>query len=209
MHLAVAGGTGAVGSALIELAAAAGHRVTAVGRRPAAGADAQIATDFRDDLQIPSADAAVCCLGTTMARAGSRAAFYAVDHEAVLAFAQAALAAGTRHFLVVTAINANPRAAVFYSRVKGEVERDLQALGFPRLDIVRPGLLLGTRAEHRPVERLLQRLDPLTRRAMPGPLARYAGIPARTVAAALLTLCGEQAPGVYRHDNLGMRERVR
>ena len=45
---------------------------------------------------LPASDWAFCCLGTTIKQAGSQAAFRAVDHDAVLAFAAAAQAAGAR-----------------------------------------------------------------------------------------------------------------
>lgn len=98
-------------------------------------------------------DAALCALGTTIGKAGSQAAFRAVDHEAVLAFAQAAHAADARVFIVVTALGADIGSRVFYNRVKGETERDLRALGFASLAILRPSLLLGDRRESRPSER--------------------------------------------------------
>lgn len=170
-------------------------------RRPLDSEHHEVVTDFRAPFEVPGADAAVCALGTTIAAAGSRDAFYAVDHDAVLQFAGASRAAGINRFLVVTAVGADPRARVFYSRVKGETERDLAALRFVRLDIAQPGLLLGSRKEQRPVERILQGIDPLARRFMGGPLNRFAGIKAETVARALLHLCEQAERGVFRHRN--------
>ena len=95
---------------------------------------------------LPAAEDAYCCLGTTIKQAGSQAAFRAVDFDAVLAFAQAARAAGVTRFAVVSALGASPRSATFYNRVKGEMEAALRALGFERLVIARPSLLAGDRA---------------------------------------------------------------
>jgi uncharacterized protein YbjT (DUF2867 family) len=205
MQLLVAGATGLVGRSLVALAAEQGHKVTAVGRRPVVGVHANVRTDFTDELEVPQADVALCALGTTIADAGSRAAFRAIDHDAVLRFAEASREAGARHFVVVTAIGASVRSPVFYSRVKGETEADLRQLDFARLDVLRPGLLLGERDAHRPGEALFQRVDPLLRRIMVGPLDRYAGVPAATVAAAMLALCSHDAPGVFVHENGDMR----
>jgi len=202
MKLVLAGASGLVGSRFLSLADAQGHDLVLVGRRAIENSEREIVTSFEQVPDLPEAQAAVCALGTTIARAGSREAFYAVDHDAVLAFARAAGAAGIPRFLVVTAVGANVAAAVYYSRVKGEVERDLQALAFNRLDIAQPGLLLGPRDERRPVEAFLQTADPVLRRFMVGPLHRYAGIAAEDVARALLRLCQtEEAPGVFRHRN--------
>lgn len=201
----VAGATGLVGGAFVRLAGEADYPLTAVGRRDVEGVAAAIRTDFSAPLALPPAAVALCALGTTMATAGSRAAFKAVDHDAVLHFARAARTAGIRHFIVISAVGADARSSVFYSRVKGETERGLAALGFARLDILRPGLLLGHREEHRPGEALLRRLDPALRRLFIGPLSRYAGIPASNVAAAMLALCSRGRAGSYIHHNADLR----
>jgi uncharacterized protein YbjT (DUF2867 family) len=43
---------------------------------------------------------------------------------------------------------------VFYSRIKGELDRDVQRLGFERVRILRPSLLGGNRATARPGEKI-------------------------------------------------------
>ena len=94
-------------------------------------------------------DRVICALGTTMKQAGSREAFRRVDHDLPLEAARLALARGVPHFLLVTALGANPDSRVFYNRVKGEVERALLALPFRATTIVRPSLLVGDRANKR------------------------------------------------------------
>ena len=94
---------------------------------------------------LPTTDWAFCCLGTTIKAAGSQMAFRAVDFEAVLAFARAAKVAGAQRLAVVSSLGADARSAVFYNRVKGEMEQALIALGLPRLVIARPSLLVGDR----------------------------------------------------------------
>ena len=42
-------------------------------------------------------------------------------------------------------MGADPQSRIFYSRIKGEMERDLQALGFSTLVIARPSVLAGNR----------------------------------------------------------------
>lgn len=133
-------------------------------------------------------DIAFCCLGTTIKQAGSEAAFRAVDHDLVLAFAERARALGARHLLVISALGADAHSAVFYNRVKGELEAALQAQGWPQLTIVRPSLLLGARREFRLGERLLAPLA----RWIPG---KYRGIKACTLAHALWRLALEEQDG--------------
>ncbi|WP_445010034.1 NAD(P)H-binding protein [Vreelandella stevensii] len=92
---------------------------------------------------LPAGAVAFVALGTTKKQAGSKEAFRRVDHGLVLAFARACKAAGVSRLAVVTAHGANARSSIFYNRVKGEVERDIQALGLPCVFFARPSLLLG------------------------------------------------------------------
>lgn len=92
---------------------------------------------------LPADAVAFVALGTTKKQAGSQEAFRRVDYGLVLAFARACKAAGVRRLGVVTAHGANARSKIFYNQVKGEVERDMQALGLPCVFFARPSLLLG------------------------------------------------------------------
>ena len=199
MGILLAGGTGVIGQALLDQIGHA-HNIITVGRRATERAAQEVVADFSNLPHLPPAEKAICVLGTTIGKAGSREAFHAIDYGAVMSFAQAAKAAGSRHFIVVTAVGADPSSAVFYSRVKGEVERDLQVLGFDRLDIIRPGLLRGPRSETRPVETLLKAIAPLTDLAMQGPWRRYRSVHAKVVARSLLQACENTTPGVFIHQ---------
>lgn len=192
----LAGATGLVGSRVLALLPDA----MSVGRR-ATGRAGEIVADFAALPPLPPAEVAICALGTTIRTAGSQAAFRAVDHDAVLAFARAAQAAGVSRFIVVTAVGADPGSSVFYSRVKGEVERELTSFGFARLDIVQPGLIIGPRPERRPVEAFFQAMTPLLDPLLVGGLARYGGVDADTIAAAIAALAHRVVPGRFIHQN--------
>jgi uncharacterized protein YbjT (DUF2867 family) len=157
----IAGATGMVGSHLVDvlLAGDTFASVVTLGRRPLDRAHpklTQATVDFAalDAAALLAATDAFCALGTTIKKAGSKEAFRAVDHDAVLAFARAAKARGAARFYVVTALGADAGSMVFYNRVKGEVEDGLRAMGFASLAIARPSLLVGERSESRPGERL-------------------------------------------------------
>ncbi|RTL46440.1 MAG: hypothetical protein EKK53_04065 [Burkholderiales bacterium] len=145
----VAGGSGLVGRELLRQLA--GTPVLALVRRPLNGLPADERRDERVvDLQalhadLPAPRRVFIALGTTMAQAGSQAAFRAVDFDAVLAVARAARAHGASHCGVVSALGADARSGVFYNRIKGEAEAALSSLGFERLVIARPSLLDGRR----------------------------------------------------------------
>ena len=201
MELLLVGGTGLVGRSIIELAKDRLITITTVGRRVTGEVENELVVDFADLPILPSADIAICTLGTTMRDAGSKSAFKAVDFDAVMAFARAAKQSGVRHFLVVTAVGADPGSRALYSRVKGAVEIELTTIGFDRLDILRPGLLLGQRQSRRFVEQVLQDLSPAIALITRGPWARYASISAEQLAGALLALCHEKSPGVFYHQS--------
>jgi uncharacterized protein YbjT (DUF2867 family) len=162
----LAGATGLIGRELTQLLLAQSppQRLHALVRRvPSADAlaDARVhwlTVDFAQLPPLPAADEAWCCLGTTLKVAGSQAAFRAVDFDAALAFARAAQAAGVQRFGVVSALGASPRAASFYSRVKGEMEVAVAALGFASVVVARPSLLAGDRAALGQPTRLGERL---------------------------------------------------
>lgn len=204
-----AGATGLVGSRTLPLLLQDAHNVTVLGRRPTGQSHpalAELQTDFTAIPPLSPADVAICTLGTTIRAAGSQAAFRAVDHDAVLAFARAAQAAGCTRAIVVTAVGASPSASAFYSRVKGETEADLEALGFARLDLLQPGLILGLRAERRPVEALFQALAPVLNPLLPASLGHFGAVPADTIAGAIRTLVRQQGTGVVRHRNQALQD---
>lgn len=189
---AVAGGSGLVGRGLVQRLCAdpAVAQVHVLVRRPQAQAHPKQqvhAVDFAALPALPALDEVYLALGTTIQVAGSQAAFRAVDFDANLAVARAALAAGARRAGLVSAHGASTRSSVFYSRVKGELEEALAALPFEALVIARPSLLIGDRhALGQPVRRgevLGERIGALLRPLIPRNLRPIA---AADVAAALV-----------------------
>lgn len=210
MRVALAGATGMVGGLLLErlCADAAVREIHLVGRRPPAGigGDARVRfhqTDFGNLPERPpwsEGDCGYCCLGTTLRAAGSEPAFRAVDHDAVLAFARALRRGGTPEFRVVSSVGADPAARSFYMRVKGEMERELTALSFPRLLIFRPGLLRGPRAEFRLGERVALATAPLWELFLQGSRRRFRTTRASDLAAALHQFSAADGAVVW-HDH--------
>ncbi|MGL6069906.1 NAD(P)H-binding protein [Craterilacuibacter sp.] len=155
--LLILGATGAVGQQLLAQALAHSDVACVVApTRRALPAHAKLKNPIVDFEALPAdapwwqADAALCALGTTRKQAGSDAAFYRVDHDYVLAAARHAHAAGTPAFVLNSSLGADAGARGLYLRTKGEAERDVMALGFASLAIVRPSLLdAGPRAQLR------------------------------------------------------------
>jgi uncharacterized protein YbjT (DUF2867 family) len=208
MRVAMIGSTGLVGSLAVPKMLASGWSVDAVVRRPSGLARPGRREHVAPPEQWPGivsslgADAAVSALGTTMRQAGSQAAFRAVDHDMVVGFARAAAEVGVRRMVTVSAVGADPEAANFYLRIKGEMEAALAALGFERLDILRPGLLRGRRGGDRRLgERVGIVLSPVANLFLRGSLDRFAAIDANRVAAAIAGALRQTGPGIYRHEN--------
>jgi len=198
----LAGATGLIGRELTQLLLAQAPTVAvhALVRRLPDAADTRVhwlPVDFAQLPALPAAHEAWCCLGTTIKQTGSQAAFRAVDFDAVLAFAQAARAAGVQHFGVVSALGANPHAAAFYNRVKGEMEAAIGALGFASLVIARPSLLAGDRSALGQPPRSGERLALLLTRPLTALIPKSVRpIAARTVARGMLAALHQQRPGV-------------
>jgi uncharacterized protein YbjT (DUF2867 family) len=208
----LAGGTGLVGALVSErLALRPGVDLIRLVRQGASAAGHVV--DFEQLCAAPGTtlaavapggvDVAICCLGTTIRTAGSQAAMARVDHDYVLAFARGARALGARQFILVTAAGAGGPG--FYLRTKGAVERGVRDLGFHRVDLIRPGFLLGRRSERRVAEAIGQRLFAWLTPVMVGGLSRYGAIAAETVADAIVALAGRGAGGCHVHHNADLR----
>lgn len=147
----VAGATGLVGREILQglLADPTVAVVYSLGRKPPAITHPKLmvhVVDFACLPALPPADEVYLALGTTIKVAGSRAAFRAIDYDANLAVAKAAVAAGAKKIGLVSAMGADANSKVFYSRVKGELEDALTQLQLMGLVIARPSMLEGNRA---------------------------------------------------------------
>lgn len=145
-----------------------------------------------------------CCLGTTIKAAGSQAAFRRVDHALVVEVARLARQGGARRAALVSSVGADASSTTFYLRTKGEAERDVAALGFECLELLRPSFLVGERAEPRRGERLAIALSSALAGALVGPTRRYRPIEADTVAAAMVTALKRGTPGVHRREHAAL-----
>lgn len=188
----VAGGSGLVGREILRglLDDASVASVHSLGRRSPQTTHPKLTphlVDFAHLQALPRADECYIALGTTIKVAGSQEAFRAVDFDAVVNVAKAAQAAGAAKLGVVSAMGADARSSIFYSRVKGEMEEALARLEFDTLVIARPSMLAGDRASLGQPVRGGEELALKVSRWI-GPLipANYRPIPAVRVARALL-----------------------
>ena len=211
----VFGGSGLVGGFVLRqlLAHPAYKRVISFGRRKldiaGEGLEQHIinfdkAADYRHLMQGQDV---FSCLGTTMAKAGSKAAFYKVDYTYVYETAKVAAAAGANQLLLVSSVGADPDALFFYSRVKGELEAAIRELPFWGIYIFQPSLLLGPRQEQRLGEQLAVRLTrgiaPFVRGKVMG---KYRPVEAEDVAKAMIAVAQGLQPGQMLYDSESIHE---
>ncbi len=166
----------------------------------------QVMVDFehlQEHASTLDADDAFVALGTTIKKAGSQPAFYRVDYNYPFQVAYLAQQRGVQRFLMVSALGADPRSRVFYSRVKGEAENAIRELGLPKLWFFRPSLLVGERAESRPGEKLGAIIGRLIAPLLVGGLRKYRPIEADAVAAAMIYAATRDIPpGVIESDEI-------
>ena len=205
------GATGLVGSHCLRLLTGdpAFSRVVVLARRalPRELARANVESHVVDfdrlaaHAELFRVDQILCALGTTIKVAGSQERFRVVDYDYPLAAARIGLEQGATHYLLVSALGADPRSRVFYSRVKGELEAAVLALPYRAVTIARPSLLLGPRAEFRLGEQIAKRFAFL----VPG---KYKPVGAHAVAATLVRAAREDAPGRRIIESNEIRERA-
>jgi uncharacterized protein YbjT (DUF2867 family) len=211
---AIFGATGLVGRACLDLLLADERygRVVAVGRRGPANTHAKLVVhrgpldgvEAIDDRPLGSVDDVFCCLGTTIRKAGSQEAFRHVDLDYVVNAATFAKRRGAQHFLMVTAVGADARSRVFYSRVKGEAEEEVAKIGIECVSIFRPSLILGPREESRMKERLAKSVASALSFTMIGSLSKYRPIDSTTISRAMLAAAAVPVPGltVFEFDRM-------
>ncbi|AZM87225.1 NAD(P)H-binding protein [Streptomyces sp. W1SF4] len=177
----LAGATGLVGGQLLVrlLRDPRYDRVTVLARRPLGlehpRLDARV-VDFAklraDDLPPgPAGGDVYCALGTTIAQAGSQEAFREVDQHHTVRVAGLARDAGADRIAVVSSVGAGSGSRAFYLRVKGDMEAEVTALGYPQTEFFRPSFILGRRAAHRRGEGLGGSPRPYWPPCWPGPPA--------------------------------------
>ncbi len=210
----LAGATGLVGERCLArlLAHPAYSRITVWSRRPLSLAHEKLAVELIDFDALPpvpaGCDDIFCCLGTTIRKAGSQQAFRRIDHDYPLALAEKGKSAGVRQFLMVSALGADARSRIFYSRVKGETENDILAVGLPRCVFLQPSILLGERHERRAGEGAGILLGRILAPLMVGSLRKYRPIDADDVAAAMVYAATHDAPsGAIESDRIAQLAR--
>ncbi len=154
------GASGLIGNCCLRrlLVHQAYDKVISIGRSPIRATHPKL-IHYEVDLSHPDhyrhlmrGDDLYICLGTTMKKAGSREAFYAVDHDLIFTIAKTGSLQNMNQLIFVSSIGADSRSLVYYLKVKGQLEDDVRRLPYWSVHIMRPSVLLGQRDENRPAE---------------------------------------------------------
>jgi uncharacterized protein YbjT (DUF2867 family) len=147
----------------------------------------ELIIDFDTFEGTVDADTVFCCLGTTIKIAKTKEAFKKVDLEYPIKIAQLQFNAGSKRFLVISAMGAAADSLFFYSRVKAEMEKLLSNIGYPRLQIFRPALITGQRKEHRSGEKIAAGINEILNHILVGPFRKYQSVSANAIAKCMLS----------------------
>jgi hypothetical protein len=150
-------------------------------------------TDFKN----LDANVIFCCLGSTKSKTPDLANYRYIDYEIPLLFANSGLENSASQYHIITALGANPNSSNFYSKLKGEIERDLKALNYSSLYIYQPSFLEGDRTENRPLEKIMSPIMKVINFILIGPLKKFQSIAAEDVAKAMVNECIKNKRGIF------------
>lgn len=201
MKAIVIGATGAVGKDLVDelLSRREYEKIITFTRRPLDIKSEKIESyiiDFdrpSDWAHLVKGDVLFSALGTSLKQAGSKEAQYRIDHDYQLSFAKAARENGVPHVVLVSSLGANRSSSIFYLKLKGLIERDVESLQFPQLSILRPPSLIRKHAK-RPAETVSVKLFQLANAL--GLFKTMAPVPTEAVARKMADLGLETKKGV-------------
>lgn len=153
----VIGGTGLVGAQLVDLLLRDREfeKVVVFGRNSLKITNPKLEEHLIDFSapesweQLVNGDVLFSCVGTTLAKAGSKQRQYEIDYVYQYRFADIASRNGVSEYVLVSSSGANPKSSFFYMRIKGELEDAIIKLPFKKIIIARPTQLYGERKEKR------------------------------------------------------------
>jgi uncharacterized protein YbjT (DUF2867 family) len=109
------------------------------------------------------ADEVFCCIGTTKAKTSDKEIYKKIDYGIPVASASLCEQNEIDTFAVISALGANKESAVFYNRVKGEMEAAVLNFNIKNTYILQPSLISGERDEKRLGESIMNSVMSLTK----------------------------------------------
>lgn len=133
-------------------------------------------------------DEVYCCIGTTAKKTPDKTLYTAIDYGIPVAAAKLSKENGIQTFLVVSALGANAKSSIFYSKTKGEMERDVLLEKIKNTFILQPSIIGGKRNEQRIGEKIGLAVFKLVQPLFFGKLKKYRITQAEHIAQAMINL---------------------
>jgi uncharacterized protein YbjT (DUF2867 family) len=145
---------------------------------------------FKKDF---TGDDIFCCIGTTTKKTPNKIVYKAIDYGIPVAAASLAKANKINTFVVVSSIGANSKSSAFYTRTKGEMERDVLSKKVENTYILRPSIINGNRKEQRLVEKIGLIVFKIFQPLFLGKLNKYKITEAEHIAQAMINLANSSS----------------
>ena len=189
----ILGATGLTGAHLLDLLLKDSDydRVKVFTRKKLTNSHPKIEEHLVDLLKLSdhaiefTADVVFCCIGTTKAKTPDKALYRAIDYGIPVEAAKLCKQNSINQFIAISALGANSKSKVFYSQLKGEMERDVLAQHIKNTHLLQPSLIVGDRKEKRMGEDFSKYFMKIFGFLIP---ARYKMIQAKTIAQAMVQL---------------------
>jgi uncharacterized protein YbjT (DUF2867 family) len=151
--------------------------------------------------KLITGDALFCCLGSTKKKTPDLKEYLKIDHDYPVQLAQIAFQNNVAQYHLISAIGANASSSNFYTKMKGETERDIIAIGLPALYIYQPSILIGDRKESRPLEAIATIMMKIINPLLMGGLKKYRSIAAQSVANAMYKQSLKNTAGLHIYSS--------
>ncbi len=134
------------------------------------------------------ADEVFCCIGTTAKKTPNKETYKKIDFGIPVTAAKLSKENNINTFLVISALGANEKSAVFYNKTKGQMQQEILKQNIPNTFILQPSIIDGNRNETRIAEKIGLIIFKLIQPLFIGPLKKYKVIKAEEIAQAMLNL---------------------
>lgn len=162
MNALILGSTGLVGHELLELLVVDRRfeKIDLLSRRELDIREISVTNhmvDFAILSELPvhhSIDILFIAFGSTIKKAGSKAAQWEIDVDIPTSVMKLAKEIGVKQCVLISALGVSLKSPFFYSRMKAQLDENAKSIGFEKLIIVKPSVLEGPRQEKRTGEKL-------------------------------------------------------
>tara|TARA_Y100001970_G_scaffold254125_1_gene329612 strand:- start:3482 stop:4141 length:660 start_codon:yes stop_codon:yes gene_type:complete len=143
------------------------------------------------------------CIGTTHKNTPDKNQYRKIEFNLPINIANIAKINSIKNFLYISSMGANPKAKGTYFRYKGQAEEELKKIGFSKLSLIRPSILVGKRKIFRLGEVIGIQLMKFLSLFFFGNLKNYSPITVETVAKAMINIAtGNFNETIYLSDKL-------